>query len=252
VKHRIATPFMAGSGQTTGLSALSANRRTLYLFVSDLLTDGLHERLLEVDVGSGEVLAERDLTDDVGEVSLFPVRSDAVLLVARPGGGVTLAFDASPSENGEGPIPTLLTYDEGLVPLGQPVSVTGLEEAADTQAATASSDGTIFLLVRVPAATWVLAVPDGGGAGPVLVQMPERVHNFALFVEPAQIWALLPAFEGTRALDLTTGNVPEPLKLGCGAEVRRIFPATNGSGALVLGTCNGPRVRRPMLWFVGP
>jgi hypothetical protein len=250
--HHIVAPFMTGSGETTGLSALSANRRTLYLFVSDYLKDGIHERLLAVDVGSGKLLAERDLADDVGEVSIYPVRSDAVVLVARPGGGVTLAFDASPRENGEGPIPTLLTYDERLVPVGEPVSVTGLEEAADTQAATVSSDGTIFLLVRVPAATWVLAVPDAGGAGPVLVQLTDIAHNFALFVEPAQIWALLPAFEGTQAVDLTTGDVPEPLNLGCAAEVGRIFPATNGSGALVLGTCHPPRVGTPMLWFVGP
>ena len=52
---------------------------------------------------SGAVLDERDLADDVAAVSRTPAGSEVAGLVARPGGGVTLAFDATPDATSERP-----------------------------------------------------------------------------------------------------------------------------------------------------
>ena len=97
---------------------------------------------------------------------------------------------------------------------------------------------------------WILAVPDAGGAGPVLVQLADHLYDYALTVEPAQVWALLPAYEGARAVDLTTEEVRGPVDVGCpGQDVRAMVPAVDG--ALLIGECNSPRTRTQMLWIVG-
>ena len=45
-----------------------------------------------------------------------------------------------------------------------------------------------------------------------------------------EVWGLLPAYEGARAVDLTTGEVRPPVDVGCpGQDVRAIVPAPNGS-----------------------
>jgi hypothetical protein len=95
-------------------------------------------------------------------------------------------------------------------------------------------------------------VPDGGGAGPVLAQFPDPAHDYALEVEPAQEWALLPALGGVRALDLRTGDQPPPLDLGCagGLHVRGIVPGA--TGAVAFGECGAVAQRTAMLWLVGP
>jgi hypothetical protein len=112
----------------------------------------------------------------------------------------------------------------------------------------------VFLLVEVDDATWVLAVPDRGGAGPVLAQLADRIYDYALVVEPAQVWGLVPAEEGVRAVDLTTGEVAGPLELDCGPnlDVRHVQPADEGVGAVLLGECDDPREDTQMLWLVGP
>jgi hypothetical protein len=62
---------------------------------------------------------------------------------------------------------------------------------------------------------------------------------------------LLPAFEGARAVDLTTGEIRPSVDVGCpGQDVRAIVPAPNG--ALLIGECNSPRTRTQMLWLLGP
>ena len=132
-------------------------------------------------------------------------------LVARPDGGATLVFDASPTEVAEQRIPTLLTYDAGLRPVGGPVRATGLAEGAETQSVSGGVDGTVFLLVAVDDGAWVLGVPDGGGAGPLLAQLEDRIYSYALVVEPAQVWAVIPAPTGAAAVDLTTGELRGPV-----------------------------------------
>jgi len=184
-------------------------------------------------------------------VSRTPAGSEVTGLVARPGGGVTLALDAVPERTRSDRIPTLLTFDARLVPAGEPVEVTTLSEGGETQAVAGGADGTGFLVVEVTEGAWILAVPDAGGAGPVLVQLADHLYDYALTVEPAQVWALLPAREGARAVDLTTEEVRGPVDIGCpGQDVYSMVPAVDG--ALLIGECNSPRTRTQMLWFLGP
>ena len=70
------------------------------------------------------------------------------------------------------------------------------------------------MVVEVTEGAWILAVPDAGGAGPVLVQLPDHLHDYAFAVEAAQVWRLLPAYEGVRAVDLTTGEIRPPVDVG--------------------------------------
>lgn len=247
-------PHAAGTTTLLGRSALSSDQRTLYLFVSAERAAGTREVLTAVDVATGRRLAERDLGADVAAVSSTPVGRQLADLVARPGGGVTLVFDAAPTDVAVDRIPTLLPYDGGLTPDGGAVRATSLSERAETQAVAAGVDGTVFLLVKVPDGSWILAVPDRGGAGPVLAQLPDRIFDYALSVEPAQVWALLPAAEGVRPVDLTSGEVRPPVGIGCpaGRDVRTILRAPDGAGVLLLGQCRTPRGWTQMLWSAGP
>jgi hypothetical protein len=254
VRTTTLVPYRNGTTFASGRSVLDPTGRTLYLFVTAAAGIDVDERLLAVDVATGRVLAERDLGREVAAASEYPVSRQLAGLVARPGGGVTLVFDASPTAIAADRIPTLLTFDPQLQPVGAPVLVTHLLEGAETQAVAAGIDGTVFLLVEVTGGTWLLAVPDGGGAGPVLAQLEDRIYDYALMVEPAQVWALLPAPEGARAVDLTTGEAHDRLRLGCAPrlDVRDIVPAaTEGTGALLIGQCDTPRVPTPMLWITG-
>ncbi|WP_448627790.1 hypothetical protein [Geodermatophilus sp. URMC 64] len=245
-------PAERGTVSADARSALSPDGRTLYLVSTVETGAGIREALAAVDAATGRVLAERDLAEDVAAASAFPLARQLAGLVARPGGGVTLVFDASPTDVPERRIPTLLAYDAGLVPAGAPVRVTSLAERAETQAVTVAPDGTVFLVVAVPDGAWILAVPDGGGAGPVLVQLEDRVFDYTLSVEAAQVWALLPAAEGARAVDLRTGEVRGPLDVGCGSgpDVRSIVPGPQG--AVLIGQCNVRSTWVQMLWLAAP
>jgi hypothetical protein len=110
----------------------------------------------------------------------------------------------------------------------------------------------VFLLVEVAEGAWILAVPDGGGAGPLVAQIDDRIYTYALVVEPAQVWSLLPAEEGVRAIDLVTGDVRGPVLFGCAPrlDVRALVPGTGG--ALVIGECDTPREDTQLLWILGP
>jgi hypothetical protein len=235
-----------------GRSAIGGS--TLYLFVTVQTGSGQLERLAAVDLASGGEPTVRNLADDVARASRFPISRQFGGLAPRPGGGVTLAFDASPTEDAVARIPTLLTYDAELEPVGEPVRATDVAEGGEIQAVTGAADGTVFLLVEVRDATWVLAVPDGGGAGPVLAQLADRIYDYALVVEPAQVWGLLPSADGVTAVDLTSGEVRPPLRFGCGPnlDVRQVLPGADGTGAVMLGECDTPREDTQMLWIVGP
>jgi hypothetical protein len=253
--HRtiVVLPFGSPSDLAFGRSAVGPDGRTLYLFVSLAAGDGPRQRLVAVDGHTGTVFPERDLSSDVADASERPIGHDIAGLVPRPGGGVTLVFDATPDVSRPERIPTLLTYDARLAPVGGPVRVTSLAEGARTHAVAGGVDGTVFLVVAVHDGAWILAVPDRGGAGPVLVQLPNSFYDYALVVEPAQVWALLPAPSGARAVDLTTATFRPPVDLGCpGQEVRAMSPTGDGSGALLVGECDVTRTGTQMLWIVGP
>ena len=251
----VAVPVDEQVRSVIGRSALSADGRTLTLFVSTTTAGQARtEELLAVDVGTGAVTARRGLGPSVTAVSAYPAGPEVAGLVARPGGGATLVFDASPTGVRPDRIPTLLSFGPGLEPDGPAVRLTDLAERADAQAVTFAADGTLFLTVEVPDGVWLLAVPDGGGAGPVLAVVDDAAHDYALVVEPAQVWALLPALPGLRAVDLTTGEPVGPLDLGCpaGLHVRQVLPRSAGAGALLIGECGPPAMRAEMLWIVGP
>ncbi|MGZ4670480.1 MAG: hypothetical protein ACXVX3_18275 [Blastococcus sp.] len=236
-----------------GRSALAPDGRTLFLFLSVGEGAGPRERLVAADAISGVVLSDRDLSNDVAGASRAPAGRDVAGLVPRPGGGVTLVLDATPDATRLERIPTLLVYDRTLRPAGDPVRVTSAAEAAQTEAVAGGVDGTVFLVVKVPGGAWILAVPDAGGAGPVLVQLADTSYDYALLVEPAQVWGLLPAQVGARAVDLTRGTVSAPVDVRCpGLDVRAMFPGSGGVGALLVGECNTPRTRTQMLWILRP
>jgi hypothetical protein len=237
---------------STGRSALSPDGRRLSVFLSVVTDAGVREALLVVDVATGRVRAERDVSDDVAAVSTYPVGDQIAGLLPRPSGGVTLVFDASPTEVPEDRIPTLLRYDADLEPVGGAARATGLSEGAETQSVAGTADGTAFLLVAVEDGSWLLAVPDGGGAGPLLAQLEDRVYGYALLVEPAQVWAALPSPVGVRAVDLTTGDPLGPLGFECyrRLDVRDLYPAV--TGALAIGECDSPREDTQFLWFLTP
>ena len=235
-----------------GRSAVSTSATRLYVFMSVLTHAGVREALLAVDGGTGRVLAERDLGDDVAAASTSPVGDQLAGLLPRPSGGVTLVFDASPTENPEARIPTLLRYDADLDPVGAASRATGLSEGAETRSVAGAADGTVFLLVAVQDGSWLLAVPDGGGAGPLLAQLEDRVYGYALTVEPAQRWAVLPSPVGVRAVDLTSGEALGPVGFECyrRLDVRDLSP-TDG-GAIAIGECDSPREDSQFLWFLTP
>ncbi|WP_448627791.1 hypothetical protein [Geodermatophilus sp. URMC 64] len=249
----VAVPFDPEDVRAFGRSALSADARTLYLFATSIgERPAFPEQLVGIDVGSGRVVARQVLTDEIAAVSVVPAGFEAAGLVARTGGGVTLVLDASPVAARLERIPTLLAFDADLTTEGEPVRLTDLAEGAETQAVTAGADGTVFVVVEVREDVWVLAVPDGGGAGPVLAVLPDPAHDFALAVEPAQQWALLPALAGARAVNLRTGDEAGPLDLGCdgGLHVRDL--RAGATGAVLAGECGPPAQRTAMLWLAGP
>jgi hypothetical protein len=250
VGTHVVVPYGPGTVSGAGRSALGGG--TLYAVLTVQVGDDVRERLFALDPRTGAVLAERDLTDDVAAASRVPMGRQLAGLVARPGGGATVVFDASPTDVETDRIPTLLSFDPALRPDGGAVRATDLAEGAETQAVTAAPDGTVFLLVEVDEGGWVLAIADGGGAGPLLAQVADRIYTYALVVEPAQRWALMPAAEGVRAVDLTTGELRGPVPFGCSPrlDVRALAPAPDG--ALVIGECDTPREDTQLLWLIGP
>ncbi len=253
VRTTVVEPITGKTRFAFGRSALNPDGRTLYMFVSTDGRAGWRERLVTVDLTTGTMVDERDLTSDIAEASDSPAGHEVAGLVPLPHGGVTLALDASPDARRPERIPTLLTYTPWLDRVGDPVRVTSLAEAAEIQAVAGGIDGTAFLVVQVRDGAWVLAVPPGGGAGPVLAQLDDNSYDYALAVEPAQVWGLVPAREGARPVDLTTGEIRPAVDVGCpGRDVRGIFPGPKGMGALVIGQCNAPRTRTQMLWILGP
>jgi hypothetical protein len=250
VQTRVVVPYRRGTVSGAGRSALDGS--TLYAVVTVQVDDEVREQLFALNPQTGVVLAQRDLTDDVAKASEVPMGRQLAGLVARPHGGATVVFDASPTDVETDRIPTLLRFDADLLPDGDPVRATDLAEGAETQAVAAAPDGTVFLLVEVGEGGWILAIPDGGGAGPLLAQIADRIYTYALVVEPAQVWALTPAEEGVRAVDLTTGEIQGPVPFGCSPrlDVRALVPAPDG--ALVIGECDTPREDTQLLWLVGP
>src|SRR5215212_4184707 len=105
VRTTVLLPPGDGVRSSTGRSAVSTSATRLYVFMSVVTDAGVRETLLAVDGGTGRVLAERDLSDDVAATSTSPVGDQLAGLLPRPSGGVTLVFDAAPTDDPEDRIP---------------------------------------------------------------------------------------------------------------------------------------------------
>jgi hypothetical protein len=247
LRSAVVSPAPADVGAAA--SAVSADGRTLFLFwsvVGDRTASA--ERLVTVDVADGDVRAVRDLGGEIAALSVESAGRGLIGLVPLPDGGVALATHVFPVAGDRRAIPTLIGYGDDLEPAGA-ARATAYEEDAEIYSYATTADGTVFLLAEVTDDVWITAVPARGGAGPVLAQLQSWFFRDALYVEPAQVWALLPSYEGAVPLDLTTGELGAPVDLGClpGREVRAM--TAGADGAVLLGGCDE---RTPMLWFVGP
>ncbi|WP_448627792.1 hypothetical protein [Geodermatophilus sp. URMC 64] len=245
----VVVPYEEGTAFTFGRSALSADGAALYLFVATAVDDRNLDLLVAVDPRTGAFLGGRDLLEEVREVSGYPVGTYSGGLLARPDGGVTLAFDTWEADTFAGPDPGLLSYDAALEPAGDPVRLPIGNARADLQAAALGPDGTVYLTVQPPNGDLLAAVR--GGVVTDVLDIGGHGYDDAVVVDPAG-WALLPARGGARTVDLATGAVGR-LDVGCpSAEpVLDVLPGAGPSRALLLGRCDVRAPGTPMLWLVG-
>jgi hypothetical protein len=187
----------------------------------------------------------------VRDVSSAAIQPFSVWLFPRAAGGVEVLFDAFPTD-GLRIVPTLLRYDAALEPVGRPAQLTQGQPSAETQAAALAPDGTLYISAEARDGDLLLAVPPGGTSATRLLALAGHTFDYALAVEPAGQWVLLPARGGVRAVDLSTGG-QTPVDVGCRSrpQVRGIVPG-RGAGALLLGECDAPRPGTPHVWFAGP
>jgi hypothetical protein len=83
-------------------------------------------------------------------------------------------------------------------------------------------------------------------------------------VSPDRRWALVPEYEGVRAIDLVRGSARGAVRIDCleGSDgmvgtsqpvgIREIVFGADASEALLLGQCDTLGAAPQMLWFVGP
>ena len=244
-------PFERGTNVANGRSALSPSGGTVYLLLSSFVEERRLNLLVAADVATGRMLGGRDLFEEVRNVSTAAIQPFSVWLFPRDDGGVELLFDGFPSD-GFRIVPTLLRYDDALEPVGRPAQLTLGQRSAETQAAARAPDGTIFISAETREGDLVLAVPPGGTTATRLLALAGHTFDYALVVEPAQGWVLLPALGGVRAVDLVTGG-QTPVDLGCrsGQQLHDIVPGI-GAGAVLLGECADPRPGTPLVWFTAP
>lgn len=228
-----------GAAAMAGSSLLSPDGGTVYLL--------LGEELLAVDVASGAVVADRDLSDDVGAVSGSALPAYATWLVPTLG-GVGLVFDAWPDESSAA-VPALLAFGPDLTPVPSAGVLGGL--SGSVAAVVTAADGTLFLTVSRADGAHLLALPTGEEEPTSLVRLESSVLGYALAVDPWQGWAMTPAPGGVQAVNLVTGG-SRRVDVGCSLDgtVRALAPGRRPTTVLAAGRCDAPAVGRPMLWTV--
>jgi hypothetical protein len=238
------------TSSAAGHSAVSADGRTLYLFVGTTVDYRHSDLLFAVDAATGEFRAGHDLFDETRTTSERGVGRFAAALLPRPEGGVVLVFGAvAPAGDGD-PVPTLLAYDADLQPAGSR-HASGRRPFGETAAATTDASGTVYAAMEFHEGDWLLeAAPDG----PVrrVLELADRYIAYSFVVDPAGRWLLLPAQDGVRAVDLATGAA-RGISVGCatGYPARYLYPGTADVAALVIGACPNRAQRIPMLWIIG-
>jgi hypothetical protein len=244
-------PFEDGTELASGSSVLSPDGETITLFLSSFVDGRMLDLLMSAGTSDGRILGGRDLSEEVREVSESGVGPWSTWLFARPDGGVSVVFDAYPPGVGIVAVPTLLRYDSALEPVGGPVALTGLGDVARLRAATVVPDGTVFVRTVVPDGSTLIELSPAGTSSTRRLQLPEPADDDALVVDPARGWALVPALEGARTVDLATGGSTS-VDVGCTPGVDQLLPGLGGVSALMVGRC-GPRdAAVPTLWLTGP
>jgi hypothetical protein len=248
---RLVIPFEPGTAFANGRSAVSPSGDVVYLFLSTFVADRRLNLLVAADVATGRMLGGRDLFEEVRDVSTAAIQPFSVWLFARAEGGVELVFDGFPTASGR-IVPTLLRYDDALEPVGAPAQLTLGQPSAETQAVARAPDGTLYISAEALDGDLLLAVPRGGNSATRVMALAGHTFDYALVVEPAQGWVLLPARDGARAIDLITGE-QTLVDVGCAAhaQVRQIVPG-RGAGAVLLGQCADPAPGTATVWFTGP
>jgi hypothetical protein len=249
--RNLVIPFEEGTDVANGRSAVAPGGDTVYLFLSTFVEDRRLNLLVAADVATGRQLGGRDLFEEVRDVSVSAIQPFSVWMFARDEGGVELVFDGFPTESGR-IVPTLLRYDDALEPVGRPAQLTLGQPSAETQAVARAPDGTIYMSAEALDGDLLFAVPPGGDTAGRLMALAGHTYDYALVVEPAQGWVLLPARDGVRAIDLVTGE-QTLVDIGCGShqQVRRIVPG-HDAGAVLLGQCADPGPGTATVWFTGP
>jgi hypothetical protein len=244
-------PFEEGTELASGSSVLSPDGQTITLFLSSFVDGRQLDLLMSAGASDGRILGGRDLSEEVREVSESGVGPWSTWLFAGPDGGLSLVFDAYPPGVGIVGVPTLLRYDRALEPVGGPVALTGSADAARVRAAAAAPDGTVFVRAVVPDGSTLIELSPAGTSSTRRLELPEPADDDALVVDPAQGWALVPAVEGARTVDLATGGSAS-VDVGCAPGVDQLLPGLGGVSALMVGRC-GPRgATVPTLWITGP
>ena len=242
----VAARYERGTAFSFGRSALSADGTRLFLFVATAVDIRNLDLIVAVDPRTGAFLGGRDLFEERRQISGYPVATHSSGLLARPDGGVTLAFDAWADGADVIPDPGVLAYDADLNPVGTPTRVAVPMGASDVQAAAIAPDGSVHLVVQ-PRDGDLLVTVRGSTAVDV-VDLGGHAYDDALAIDPAGDWAVLPSASGARAVDLRTGGIGR-VDVGC-ASVEPVYGVVQGAGstrALLLGRCG----ETPMLWLLG-
>jgi hypothetical protein len=245
-----AVPLAADTERVEGLTAVSDDGRTVFLYVLTTV-DGRTTELVEAwDLADGELLAARDLFADVrGLAAPFTV-PDPVSLVPLPDGGVALVTNVW--VDGTNHLPLVLTYDSGLTPTGDPIALGSGAVDPIARVAARTAGGRVLVLLRgSPASTLVAVRPDARQPVP-LVAVPGFGSTGHLALDPHGTTALLDGPTGARLVDLGAARTTT-VDVGCPTvtTVTALALSTSGRRALVLGSCPAPGPTQPTLWMTG-
>ena len=91
----------------------------------------------------------------------------------------------------------------------------------------------------MPDGTWLVELSPTGASSTRRLHLPVPADDDALVVDPARGWALVPAGDGARTVDLASGG-STPVDVGCSPGVDQLLPGPVAGSALMMGRC-GPR-----------
>ena len=245
-----AVPLDEETSRAAGTSALSADGRTFWLY-STMLVDGRFQYLLTGhDVGSGGLVASRDLFLELRATHMPEQELDLVGLAPSHDGGVLLAVNAYPRASNPFARPLLLIYDASLEPVGDPVPLAPQEALVTGRALTTAPDGTALVALRGATLSWLVAFPPHGGAPEPRLEMAGFGFTDELVLD-GEGRAVLPGRLGARRIDPATGAATD-IDVGCAGVVTvRAIDSSPVTGTWILGGClvEEERLRTGLWWL---